>query len=898
MLSVLAASVCAEPLWRQMPVRSQEEYNLGMIGGENTQHMHGTARSESHPDVIYMAHDCAQTWRSSDAGATWQKSLCRGMNLNAAQSIEVDPLDPDIVFCIVDDSYNYFMPSFQGLYRSTNGGDNWTLVLQKTSQQTRMYQHCVDFDPASKTATRALRWYAAMADDDPNPDTGGYTASPDAAIYRSEDGGDSWQKGASLPHHYPLYAIHCHPTDGQTVYVCADEGLFVSTDRGATLQPLGNLPSGQVSSLAINPQDPDEMWAVVRGTGLYHSTDGGTTFALARSFDAMFIFLNPGHPNVLYLVKQGSPGQSEVSSSGGASWTAVTVTPPPGLGREWKTSMRGAMTGVVPDPRDPNKAVAYFNAEFWKTEDAGRHWTDSSTFFTGYAASWWADGWAFDVADPDRWVMFCCDVSTIKTTTNGDWFSRHRVPYEWYSQRPQLIPGIGCYAGDIQPIAGSPIIVAAAGMYWNNKLIRTADDGTTWSIVCDDIRKYLFVGFHPDEPTLCFSENMRSTDAGLSWQPMTGLTALNASAYVVGLCRAQPDTLYATDPGSGRIYRSDDRGTSWRLYVDASWSFRPFDSKPTIAVHPTDPDVILTLDNYGDLARYNGAYWHSMGVLDAAGGPGPYRNFVRLVAVDPRHPEVIYASMFAPGLPCVFRSTDGGTSWQDITLNLPHAGSGSMYVNPYTGELLHGSAYGTWVYPPPYEGPTPLYDKLIFELKVAGWEVLADHGVAGEMALSVADGDTEPRAGGPARLRATFSTEIDPATLGPAQVSIVGASSGDQSALVQSVTLAPDNRSATIGLSAPLASGDVYTVALADTVTAAGGILSPALTGDRDLVLGVFTGDADGSGAVGGGDILSVRAMAGRPLDATTCRFDVNRSGSVTGDDLLAVRSRLGQQMP
>ena len=91
-LSITAGAACAEPEWRVMPVRSQDEYGLGMIGGENTQHMHGTARSESHPDVIYMAHDCAQTWRSSDSGATWRKSLCRGMHLTASQSIEVDPV--------------------------------------------------------------------------------------------------------------------------------------------------------------------------------------------------------------------------------------------------------------------------------------------------------------------------------------------------------------------------------------------------------------------------------------------------------------------------------------------------------------------------------------------------------------------------------------------------------------------------------------------------------------------------------------------------------------------------------------------------------------------------------------------------------------------------------------
>ncbi|MBN2582735.1 MAG: hypothetical protein JXL80_06670, partial [Planctomycetes bacterium] len=252
-----------------MGVLSQAEYDQGMIGGEGEQHMQGIARSRSNPDVLYMAHDCAHLWRSGDNGLSWQRPSCEGLDVQAGESIEVDPLNPDRVFALVDNAYNYLLNSFRGLYRSTDGGETWTLVLQKDLAHVRCDQHRVAYDPASVSGGMAQRWYVAGADNAPGT---GYTANNDAAIYSSDDGGDTWTKGASLVGHDWPAVIWCHPTDGQTLYVASDEGLLVSHDRGATLSPLGNLPSGRVSGLAVNPQSPNDVWAVVLHVGLYRST--------------------------------------------------------------------------------------------------------------------------------------------------------------------------------------------------------------------------------------------------------------------------------------------------------------------------------------------------------------------------------------------------------------------------------------------------------------------------------------------------------------------------------------------------------------------------------------------------------------------------------------------------
>ncbi|MBN1558730.1 T9SS type A sorting domain-containing protein [candidate division KSB1 bacterium] len=679
--------------WRALPIRSQQEFQQGLMGGEGEQHPHSIAHCLNHPDHIYLAHDVGGAWKSSDAGDTWQKCLDVGLFLPFGQSIQVDPNDPDIVFIIVDNSYNYLAGEFEGLYRSRDGGANWELVLHTNvnynSSIHRICRHTIAYDPSSCAGdSPATRWYAAF---------------PNNGLFRSDDSGLTWQKVSSLGQS-TIYSVLCHPADGQTVYVSTDQGLYVSQNRGDDVHKAGDLPGGP-SSVAIHSQQPDTIYATVRNDGLYQSVNGGNNFTLLKKHPVAKIVLNPGFPEKLYLI--GLNQNSLVSDDAGANWYNFgAVTTFPGLGREsgWRRWIDGDLSGLAPNSQNVDEAVAFSRSTLFKTTDGGAAFKESATGYTGNAWSWWNGAAAFDRFDRRRLAFFNNDVGMRITHSGGDYFEADTNPNAWTWYQAGLIGWLGAYSGDFQPLAGSRVIVASVGDYFETQLMRTTNHGKSWTLVtqgADQQDMNLFISFHPHDPNYVYAGNKLSTDGGKTFKQID-FPSPHTAATLVGMCQNFPDVVFAMDSDRRALLRSQDRGLTWDVYARPGWRFIRLDNLPTFAADPFDPNVIYTLDARYDLAAYDGSVWQSLHVLDLANGHSS-ANFVRTVTVDPNVPGILYAGMFENGISCIFRSLDGGGSWRDITDNLPRNGMSAMAVNPHTGELYKGSCIGTWIYPAPYE---------------------------------------------------------------------------------------------------------------------------------------------------------------------------------------------------
>src|SRR5574337_1149113 len=117
--------------WKAVPIRSLNQKNANMPGGEGMQMVQSIAYAPSNPDIVYLVSDTSQVWKSTDGGKTWNIKH-KGFYANGGLSVAVDPCNENIVF--VAGSIGYPIERYKptnplcGIFRTTDGGDNWKFV--------------------------------------------------------------------------------------------------------------------------------------------------------------------------------------------------------------------------------------------------------------------------------------------------------------------------------------------------------------------------------------------------------------------------------------------------------------------------------------------------------------------------------------------------------------------------------------------------------------------------------------------------------------------------------------------------------------------------------------------------------------------------------------------------
>ncbi len=186
----------------------------------------------------------------------------------------------------------------------------------------------------------------------------------------------------------------------------------------------------------------------------------------------------------------------------------------------------------------------------------------------------------------------------------------------------------------------------------------------------------------------------KTTDAGENWQPVTDFKITSASVGAVDVSETNPDLVFIGMgescirgnilPGDG-VYRSRDGGDSWEHV-----GFRDSDAIAKIRIHPTDPDVVFV----ASFGKY-GAPSEERGLFKSTDGGDSWRKVLYRddktgavdISIDRNDPNVMYVALWeafrkeyqmssgGPGSG-IFKSTDGGESWTEITRNrgLPQGG--------------------------------------------------------------------------------------------------------------------------------------------------------------------------------------------------------------------------------
>jgi photosystem II stability/assembly factor-like uncharacterized protein len=257
------------------------------IGPHRASRTRAAAGHSSHPYTFYMAAVNGGVWKTTDAGRSW-KPIFDDQPTGSIGAIVVAPSDPNIVY--VGSGEGLHRPDLStgdGIYKSMDAGKTWMHLGLRDAQQI-----------------------PALAVDPRNPDRifvaalgHPYGPNEERGIYRSTDGGKSFQKVLSKDENTGGNDVDIDPSNPDIVYATIWEerqgpwensvwagtngGMFKSTDGGTTWKPLTNgLPAIVQANVAISPANPRRLYASVAGYKARGSSADRGAVGIYRSDDA------------------------------------------------------------------------------------------------------------------------------------------------------------------------------------------------------------------------------------------------------------------------------------------------------------------------------------------------------------------------------------------------------------------------------------------------------------------------------------------------------------------------------------------------------------------------------------------------------------------------------------
>jgi hypothetical protein len=485
------------------------------------------------------------------------------------------------------------------------------------------------------------------------------------------------------------------PLDGDRIWVAGTgslfgtdphRGVYRSTDGGSTWDKvLFVSDSTAATDLAIDPAKPDTifaaMWERVRGltyrrsggwtSGVYRSYDGGDTWTeltnglpKGANVGRIGISVCASQPNVIYAIYCDHPGYFlgvYKSTDGGNSWTQTNDGALSGL-----TSSFGWYFGQIRvDPGDPDRVFA-LGVPLYRSENGGASWSE-----VGWSNHVDHHAMVFDPSDYSR-VFEGNDGGIYYSLNSGDsWTKLYNQPTNQF------------YAIEID----YQVPARLYGGTQDNGTLRTTTGATDdWEMIFGGDGFYCIVD--PTNPDIIYAEYQygnlyRTVNNCYSWDYLMDDIPdyrINWSMPVV-MDPSDHETLYL---GTYRVFRTLDQGDSWTAIssdlTDGDQGGN-FGTITTIAVSPADPDVIYvgTDDSHVWVTTTGGASWTDVS------GALPDR-WVTRVAIDPGNAAIAYAAFsglrWNENIGYVYRTTDYGASWTDITENLPGAPVNALVVDP------------------------------------------------------------------------------------------------------------------------------------------------------------------------------------------------------------------------
>lgn len=655
------------------------------IGPFRSGRVNGVTGVPGQPSVFYMGSVGGGVWKTTNAGRTWFP-IFDSQPIASIGAVAVAPSKTDVVYVGSGEADMRAQISYgNGMYKSTDAGKTWTHIgLEGTRQIGKIL-----VDPKDPN----LVYVAALGHV--------YGANPDRGVFRSRDGGATWQKVLFKSDDVGAIDLAFDPANSRTIYASLwntrrppwsvyppsygpGSGLYKSVDGGSTWKQLTNgIPTeglGRIG-IAVAPTNPRRVYAIVdaKEGGLYRSDDAGATFKKS-SDDARIwgrgwyfgkIAVDPKNADLLYVSNTGvyrsrdggkTFGEPFKGSPGGDDYHQLWIYPDDG-NRMILGGDQGAVISVDGHAEHPtwtswlNQSIAEIyhvapdsNVPYWVTgaqQDSGAVRVRSRGKFATITMRDWEPlcaGGESGYTAPDPLhpaIVFGGTVEWCNTETG----ERKNVSPE----NDQPTPARHTWT--------NPLVFSAAdphALYFGNQYVfKTTNGGETWTRLGDDQTRPDPVDPPNLDPTTAKDADPKRGKGGVVY-------SISPSPLLAPLLWIGTD--------DGLIKRSDNDGKTWEdvtpkeltpwskvVMIEASH----FDTKEAYAA--IDRHRLTDNEPYIYRTKDSGKTWQKI----TSGLPAGV--YLQSVKEDPMKQGLLVAGTELG----VFVSFNDGDDWQSLQLNLP-----------------------------------------------------------------------------------------------------------------------------------------------------------------------------------------------------------------------------------
>ena len=640
------------------------------------------------PLVFYQGACGGGVWKTVDGGSNWQPVSDKFCTTGAVGAIGIAESDPNVVYVGMGEApIRGNVSHGDGVYKSTDAGKTWKNVgLEKTYQIPRVRVHPRNPD---------LVYVAALGHV--------WGTNPERGIYRSKDGGKTWEKVLFVSDKTGASDLVMDPTNPAILYAGfwqvhrkpwalvsggPEGGIWKTTDGGDTWKKLTEgLPDGIVGKVGVtvSAARPDRIWALVESKdkgGVYRSDDGGEKWTRVNSENKLRqrawyysrIYADTKSPETVYALNTGFYR----STDGGRTFNPIRVP-------------HGDNHDLWIDPDDPERMIESNDGGANVSFNGGRTWSSIMNQPTGqFYRVTTDDRFPYRVygAQQDNTTVAIASRSRSRGIGVTDWHPVGGCESGWIAPRPKNpdVVFAGCYGGSIsrydhktgqerEIMAWPQLAIGQAPkdlkyrIQWNapivisshdpnvlyhgaQVLLRSRDEGQSWEEISPDLTR--------DD------KSKQDYSGGPITRDNTGVEVYDVIFALMESPHEAGTIWVGTDDGLVQLTR--DGGRNWQNVTPKG--IPEWIQINSVEVSPHDEAtayIAATMYKFDDFRPFlyrTNDYGKTWMKIDSG---IPHGAFTRVVREDPSRRGLLYAGT-ETGL---YVSFDDGGSWQPMQLNLP-----------------------------------------------------------------------------------------------------------------------------------------------------------------------------------------------------------------------------------